>query len=39
VFNLAPGRRTEVIALIDVRSPRSQRVPATSFNVFVQGAR
>lgn len=36
VFNLAPGKRTEVIALIDVRYPPSERVPASSFNVFVE---
>ena len=39
VFNLAPGRRTEVIALIDVRHPPSERVPASSFNVFVERER
>lgn len=38
VFNLAPGRRTEVIALIDVRFPHSERVAASSFNVFVERA-
>lgn len=36
VFNLAPGRRTEVIALIDVRYPHAERVPASSYNVFVE---
>jgi CheY-like chemotaxis protein len=36
VFNLAPGRRTEVIALIDVRFPPGNRVPASSYNVFVE---
>jgi len=36
VFNLAPGKRTEVIALIDVRSPHGERVPASSYNVFVE---
>jgi CheY-like chemotaxis protein/anti-sigma regulatory factor (Ser/Thr protein kinase) len=36
VFNLAPGRRTEVIALIDVRFPPGDRVPASSYNVFVE---
>lgn len=36
VFNLAPGKRTEVIALIDVRYPHSERVPASSYNVFVE---
>lgn len=39
VFNLAPGRRTEVIALIDVRHPPSERVAASSFNVFVERER
>jgi CheY-like chemotaxis protein len=39
VFNLAPGKRTEVIALIDVRYPASARVPASSFNVFVERER
>ena len=38
VFNLAPGTRTEVIALIDVRYP-NERVPASSYNVFVEKAR
>jgi CheY-like chemotaxis protein len=36
VFNLAPGKRTEVIALIDVRYPHNERVPASSYNVFVE---
>lgn len=36
VFNLAPGHRTEVIALIDVRYPPGERVPASSYNVFVE---
>jgi anti-sigma regulatory factor (Ser/Thr protein kinase)/CheY-like chemotaxis protein len=36
VFNLAPGKRTEVIALIDVRFPPGERVPASSYNVFVE---
>jgi DNA-binding response OmpR family regulator len=36
VFNLAPGKRTEVIALIDVRYPHSERVAASSYNVFVE---
>ncbi|HET7500189.1 MAG TPA: hypothetical protein VFK02_04275 [Kofleriaceae bacterium] len=36
VFNLAPGRRTEVIALLDVRQPVIERGPASSFNVFVE---
>jgi CheY-like chemotaxis protein len=36
VFNLAPRRRTEIIALIDVRHPPTERVPASSYNVFVE---
>jgi CheY-like chemotaxis protein len=36
VFNLAPGKRTEIIALIDVRYPPSERVAASSYNVFVE---
>lgn len=36
VFNLAPGKRTEVIALIDIRHPQGERVPASSYNVFVE---
>lgn len=36
VFNLAPGARTEIIALIDVRAPVTERVPASSYNVFVE---
>ncbi len=36
VFNLAPGKRTEIIALIDVRYPPTERIPASSFNVFVE---
>ncbi|HEU4731783.1 MAG TPA: hypothetical protein VFT22_27995 [Kofleriaceae bacterium] len=36
VFNLAPGKRTEVIALLDVRQPAAERGPASSFNVFVE---
>jgi len=39
VFNLAPGKRTEVIALIDVRYPPTERVAASSFNVFVERER
>jgi CheY-like chemotaxis protein len=35
VFNLAPGSRTEIIALIDVRHPPTERMPASSYNVFV----
>jgi len=36
VFNLAPGVRTEIIALIDVRYPPTERVGASSYNVFVE---
>ena len=36
VFNLAPGVRTEIIALIDVRYPPTERTPASSYNVFVE---
>jgi len=36
VFNLAMGKRTEIIALIDVRYPPTERVPASSYNVFVE---
>jgi hypothetical protein len=36
VFNLAAGRCTEVIALIDVRYPPTERVPASSYNIFVE---
>lgn len=39
VFNLAPGRRTEIIALIDVRHAPAERGPASSYNVFVERAR
>ena len=38
VFNLAPGYRTEIIALIDVRYPPTERLPASSYNVFVEQA-
>jgi hypothetical protein len=38
VFNLSPGKRTEVIALVDVRHPPAERVPASSYNVFVEEA-
>ncbi len=38
VFNLAPGKRTEIIALIDVRYSPSERIPASSFNVFVESS-
>jgi CheY-like chemotaxis protein len=40
VFNLAPGKRTEIIALIDVRYPPTERsihgLAASSYNVFVE---
>ncbi len=37
VFNLAPGERTEIIALIDVRyPPPASRPGASSYNVFVE---
>jgi CheY-like chemotaxis protein len=36
VFNLAPGVRTEIIALIDVRYPPTERAAASSYNVFVE---
>jgi CheY-like chemotaxis protein len=36
VFNLAAGRCTEIIALIDVRYPPTERVPASSYNIFVE---
>ena len=36
VFNLSPGKRSEIIALIDVRHPTAERVPASSYNVFVE---
>ena len=36
VFNLAPGRRTEIIALIDVRHPPTERLAVSSYNVFVE---
>ena len=39
VFNLAPGKRTEIIALIDVRYPPTERMPASSYNVFVERSR
>ncbi len=39
VFNVAPGIRTEVIALIDVRYPPSERTAVSSYNVFVERAR
>ncbi|MCX5741590.1 MAG: hypothetical protein NT062_03720 [Proteobacteria bacterium] len=36
VFNLAPGRTTEIIALVDIRYPPSERMSASSYNVFVE---
>ncbi len=36
VFNLAPGQRTEIIALVDVRYPPAERMPCSSYNVFVE---
>lgn len=36
VFNLAPGRRTEIIALVNVRHPPLERVPASSYNIFME---
>lgn len=36
VFNLSPGKRTEIVALIDVRYPPSERGPVSSYNVFVE---
>lgn len=36
VFNLSPGKRTEIIALIDVRHPPTERLSASSYNVFVE---
>ncbi len=36
VFNLSPGRRTEIIALIDVRYPPAERTTVSSYNVFVE---
>lgn len=36
VFNLSPGRKTEIIALIDVRQAPTDRLPASSYNVFVE---
>jgi len=38
VFNLAPGKRTEIIALVDVRYPPTERMPASSYNVFVEAS-
>ncbi|MBA3539544.1 MAG: hypothetical protein H0T79_07930 [Deltaproteobacteria bacterium] len=39
VFNLAPGRATQIIALVDVRYPPSERMSASSYNVFVEKPR
>jgi len=39
VFNLAPGTRTQIVALIDVRYPPSERMNASSYNVFVERPR
>jgi CheY-like chemotaxis protein len=36
VFNLSPGKRTEIVALIDVRYPPAERTPVSSYNVFVE---
>lgn len=36
VFNLAPGKRSQIIALIDVRHPPTERLSASSYNVFVE---
>jgi hypothetical protein len=36
VFNLAPGRRTEIVALVNVRHPPLERVPGSSYNIFVE---
>jgi len=36
VFNLSPGARTEIIALIDVRYPPAERASVSSYNVFVE---
>jgi CheY-like chemotaxis protein len=36
VFNLSPGKRTEIIALIDVRFPPAERSSVSSYNVFVE---
>ncbi len=36
VFNLAIGSRTQIIALIDVRYPPTERSSASSYNVFVE---
>jgi hypothetical protein len=36
VFNLSPGTRSEIIALVDVRYPPAERGPVSSYNVFVE---
>lgn len=36
VFNLSPGKRSEIVALIDVRYPPAERGPVSSYNVFVE---
>lgn len=36
VFDLAPGKKTEIIALVDVRYPPAERLSASSYNVFVE---
>lgn len=36
VFNLSPGTKTEIIALVDVRFPPAERGPVSSYNVFVE---
>lgn len=36
VFNLAPGKRTEIVALINVRHPPLERGPASSYNIFIE---
>jgi hypothetical protein len=39
VFNLAPAKKTEIIALVDVRYPPAERGAASSYNVFVEKTR
>jgi hypothetical protein len=36
VFNVAPGRRTEVIGLLELRSQTRTQAPGKSFNLFVE---
>jgi DNA-binding response OmpR family regulator len=36
VFNIHPGTCTEIIALIDVRNPPTERAGASSYNIFVE---